>query len=162
MVKLHSLINLFQDQPMSECLIESSSLNHILFLVERIRNQLLDPIDILLLPHKWEIIMEVVQVAVVRYVNLQEVALTPILSQLTDVPLELFWFAHPSEPTSWEALAHHSTVQIICIQVLKVKTLFPRIKSIAHVLVVCPCILMMNGLSNAALCSLHKQHIRVN
>ena len=85
----------------------------------------------------------------VRHVNLQEVALSPLLSQLTDAALKLFQVLHLSEPASEEVLAHHPTIQVIGIQVLKVTIFFPRIQSIAHVLVVCLCV-SMNCLSDAA------------
>ena len=121
-------------------------MNDILILVEEIKNQPLYPIDLLLFAHKQEIVMEVVKV------SFQEVTVTLILSQLTDVPLELFWFAHPFETASWTALAHCPTIKIICIQVLKVMTLFPRIELFIHVLIV-PLHVLMICLGNATSCA---------
>ena len=105
--------------------------------------------------------MGVMKAAMVTDVNLQEIALTLILSQLTDA--KLFQVFHPSKPASWKALAHCPTIQVICIQVHKVTTLFFRVKPIAHVLVVCLHI-SMNGLSDATSSTLltQQQSVGVN
>ena len=123
----------------------------------------LDFIYISLLAHEWDIIVLAVKVLRIRHINLPEVALTNLLSHLGNAALKLIWVVHPFESTSWKWLAHHSAIQVIRIQVLKVMTLFPRIKSIAHVLVVCLSI-SMNCLSNAASCVSLKcqQHFRVS
>ena len=78
--------------------------------------------------------------------------------------LELFQIFIASEPTSGEALAYHPIVEVVCIQVLKVMTLFLRIKPIIDVFVVCLCILM-NDLMNDATSSAsleHQQYIKVS
>ena len=59
-------MDLIQDQPMVESLIKSHDGNHILLLVVQIQNQLSDSIDLHLLAHEGEIIVEVVQVVRVR------------------------------------------------------------------------------------------------
>ena len=110
------------------------SLHHILLVVEQTGNQLLDPIDFDLLTHEWNIVVQVVEVAMVRH---EEVILTLFLSQLTDLVLKLIWVLHPFEPTSQEVLAHCPTIQVIGIRVLKVMTLLSGVKPIAHVLVAC-------------------------
>ena len=63
-------MNSFEDQPMSEQLMESCNANDILLLVEKIANQLLDSINLHLLTHEGKVIMEVMEVALVRHVNL--------------------------------------------------------------------------------------------
>ena len=105
--------------------------------------------------------MEIMEVAMVGYIHLQEVALIQVFAQLTDV--KLFKLFHPSEPASQKALVHHMAIQVIHIQVLKIMTLLFRVKPIAHALVVCSHV-SMNGLSDAASSTLlqHQQHIGVN
>ena len=70
-----------------EGLVQSHDMDHVLLLVKQIENQLLDSTDFHLLTHKWEIIMEVVEVAMIRHVDPQEVPLPSLLSQLTVWPL---------------------------------------------------------------------------
>ena len=161
-VKLNCLMNSLQNQPVFEDLIKSCNVNDVLLLVEQIGNQLLDPIDLPLLTHEWEIIVQVMQVIRVRHITLQELILPSFLSQLTDAALKLVSVLHPFKPASWEVLANCPTIQVICIQVMKVSTLFPRIKPITHVLVVCLPILM-NCLSDATSSTSpkHQQHIGV-
>ena len=157
-------MNSFQDQPVFESLIESHNVNDILFLMEEIGDQLLSPMDLHLFAHEWKVVMEVMNVAMIRCINLhqhQEVALTLILNQLADV--KLFQVFHPSKPASLKALAHHPTIWVVCIQVLKVLTLLLGIKPIAQVLVVCLCILMKSLSDAASSTSLkHQEHVRVS
>ena len=81
-------MNSLQDQPVFEGLVKSCNMDHILLLVEKIGNQLLDPTDFHLLTHEKEIVMEVVEDAVVSHIDLEEVVFSlPLLSQLTNVPL---------------------------------------------------------------------------
>ena len=143
-------------------LIESHDVNHILFLVVQIGNQLSNFTDLPLLAHEWEIIVQVVQVIGVRNDNLQEVTLPSFLSQHTDAALKLIQVLHPVEPASEEILTHRPTIHVIHIQVLKVTTLFPRIKPINHVLVV-NLHISMNCLSDATLSTSfkHQQHISI-
>ena len=136
---------------MPECLIESHDVDGILLLVEEIGNQLFYPIYLPFFAHKWKVVMEIVKVLGIRHTDCQEVTFIKVPCQLTDVALKLIWFAQPFEPTSWMALAHRPTIKIICIQVLKVMTLFPSIKPFIHVLIVRPHI-GMNCLRNATLC----------
>ena len=86
---------------MFEGLIKSRDMNHILFFVKQVGNQLLDPINLHLFTHEWKVAMEVMKVIRVRHIHLQEVALSLLLSQLTEAPLELFQSFHPFEPTGW-------------------------------------------------------------
>ena len=86
---MNHLMNPFQDQPMSEHLIKSCNVNDILLLIEQTGNQLLDSIDLHLLTHEQEIIVQVVRVVGVRNVSLQEVTLPRFLSQLNYTALEL-------------------------------------------------------------------------
>ena len=153
-------MNSFQDQPVFDGLVYIHDVNDILLLVEEAGDQLLDPMDLHLLTHEGKVVMKVVKVVAIGYGNLQEVALTPILSQLTDAML--FWIFHPSKPTSQKDLAHHPTIQVICIQVLKVTTLLFGVEPIAHILVACLHV-SMNDLSDAALSTSleHQQCIRV-
>ena len=130
------LTDLIQDQPVFEHLIEGHTVNDILLLVLQIWNQLLDSIDLPPLTHEWEIIAQVVEIIGVRNVNLQKVTINCFLSQLTDVALKVLWVLHPFKPASWEVLTHRPTIQVICIQVLKVTTLFPRIQPVTHLFVV--------------------------
>ena len=110
-------MNSLQNQPVLESLIESCNVNHLLLLGVQIWNQLLDSIDLSLLPHEWKIIVQVVRVIGVRHINLQEVTLPAFL----DVALKLTWVLHPFEPANGEVLTHRQTI---------------------HVLAVCLCILM--------------------
>ena len=99
MIKFDCLMNLLQNQAMSECFIKSRDVNYILLLLIQIWNQLLDSIDFSLHTHEWEIIVQVVQVIRVRLIILQEVALPSFLIQLTDAPLSLFrFFTHLNLP----------------------------------------------------------------
>ena len=136
-------------------------MNDILLLVIQIRNQLLESIDLLSLTHEWEIIVQVVQFVGVRKVNLEEVTLPSFLSQLTNAALNLIWILYPSEPAGQEVSTHDPVIQVIRIQVLK--TFFPRIEPIAHVLVACLHV-SMNCLSDTTLRTLlkHQQHVGVS
>ena len=80
-------MDLFQDQPMFKCLIESHDVNDILLFVKGIGNLLLDSMDLHIFAHEWKVVMEVVKTAVIEYGSLWDIALTPLLSQLTDVKL---------------------------------------------------------------------------
>ena len=138
-------------------------MNRILLLVVQIGNQLSDSTDLPLLTHKWEIVVQVVLIVGVRHIHLQEVTLSSFFSQLADVVFELIWVLDPFKPASGEISNHHPTIQVIHIQVLKVTTLFPRIKHITHVLVVCLHVLI-NCLSDATSSTLleQQQHIEVD
>ena len=72
-------------------------MNDILLVVVQVRNQLLDSIDLLLLAHEQEIIVQVVQIVGVRNVNLQEVPLPSFLGEFANVSLKLIWILHPFE-----------------------------------------------------------------
>ena len=63
-------------------------MNDIFLLVNKIEDQLLEPLDLHLFAHEWKVVVKVMEAA--GYVHLQEVALTLALDQLTDAPLELF------------------------------------------------------------------------
>ena len=150
---------------MFQRLIKSRNVNHILLLVVQIQNQLSDSTDLHLLALEQGIVVQVVQVIGVTNLYLQEVTLPSFLSQLNDVVLKLVWVLYSFEPTSWEweVSTHHLTIQVICIQVLKVTTLFSTIKPIAYVLVACLHI-SMNCLSDATWSTSlkHRQHVRVS
>ena len=73
---------------MFEYLIESHDMNDILLHLEEIGDQLLNPMNLHLFTHEWKVIVQVMKVAMIEYVHLQEVALLmSALSQLTDVSL---------------------------------------------------------------------------
>ena len=147
---------------MFEYMIESCDVNDVLLVIQ-IQNQLLDSIDLPLLAHEQEIIVQVIQIIGVRNVELQKVTLLSFLCQLIDVALKLLWVLDPFEPTSQEVSTHCRIVQVICSQVLKVTNLFHRIEPIAHVLIVHLCI-PMNYLSDATSSTSfkHQQHLRVS
>ena len=87
------------------------------------RNQLSNFIDLPLLTHEWETVLQVVQIARVGNFNLQEVTLPSFLGHLADVALKLIWVLHPFQPINGKVSTNRPTIQVICIQALKADSL---------------------------------------
>ena len=83
-VKLDCMINSFQDQPMLEGLIEIHGMDCLTSTCCSDLEPAFELHEYSFFTHKQKIIMEVMKVARIRHVNLQEVTLTPFLGQLTE------------------------------------------------------------------------------